>query len=294
MKAITLIIAALLAIVLWSIFSNSESTQSEDDLSTPNANLETASDSQVHEINSIGRETNSSNNEDGVSEEVLARIRNEFAEIFPTLYTEYEAGFLVLEEQRLQATIDSESSLPLDKFFSGNGHLLGKVPLSSSEEFESLTIFQMEHCNNLLNAQNREFIRFSDIPTEHWQSFSMEKVGSAPFRYPPDVLYSYLSGETPASPNLISKLGDIRANALLALADVFQRRMLLNRTANNYLEVECGVDYHAPGFDEAVKLALDQVGMAQSLQDEEDMIMHRYLNQIRYEAQLANPDIVVR
>jgi len=294
LRYIALFIIALLAIFFWLNFDDFAGHHPTNKSNIASENPEDDSDSPIHESNPLRTDLNDLNSQEKVPEEILARIRSEFSDVFPSLFSEYMGDFLALEEERLQAHIDSEKNLPLDKFFLESGYLLDKIPLNSPEDFESLTIFQMEHCQNLLNSQNRAYIRFSTLPADLWQSFSLEKLEANSFRFPPDVLYSYLSGKTPESPSLIMKLGDIRSNTLLALADVFQRRMLLNRTARNYLEVECGLNYHTPGFDDAVKLALEQTGMAQSLQDEEDMIMHRYLNQIRYEAQLANPDIVVR
>lgn len=229
-----------------------------------------------------------------VPEATLDHIRSNFATLFPNRYADNLEAFLVNQEELINTCLESGEALPLDRFWNSRQQLLGVVPLRHQEEFESYSFFQMDHMQLLLTEQNRAYTWFEKRSSEHWLQYSMEKLESDPFRYPPDIIYAYLTGKELSGSALIERMADIRAQTLMALADHHQRWWLADKTTEGILHIDYELDYHAPGFDEAVKLALDQVGMAQSLQDEEDMIMHRYLNQIRYEAQLANPDIVVR
>ena len=229
-----------------------------------------------------------------VGPEIFRRIEESFASEFPQKYAETLNDFVLSQEAIFKEHLKQGKPLPLDDFFYPKDLLSDSIPLGHREELEALNLFQMGHLRVLLNQQNDSFRLFSQIPQEVWLRFSIEKMESTPFRYSPDVLFAFLTGRLPTDRELRNKLGAVRDQALIQLGDLRQRRWVMERAVSRILELDYDLDYHAPGYDDAVKLALDQVGMAQSLQDEEDMIMHRYLNQIRYEAQLANPDIVVR
>lgn len=294
MKAGALLMAILLAFaILWKC-SLGPTGNMVDASTAEGDSIAATNDSLLEEWQGSKNDLERSVISNGVSEDLLNRIRSDFAAIYPSRYAEGLDSFLQNQEERLSALVNLGEPLPLDRFLRSQQHLLGQVPLRHRDELESCNLFQMDHLQLLLTGQNRSFILFGNQSPEHWLQFPIEKLEKDPFQYPPDVIYAYLTGNPLSNPELIEKMADIRANTLLALADHHQRWWLADRIAEGILQLDYGLDNHTPGYDAAVKLALEQVGMAQSLQEEEDMIMHRYLNQIRYEAQLANPDIVVR